>query len=113
LVEKFQEEEETVLCSVHLWEGLDIPGDALKNVTIWSLPFPPHDPVFTAKRNGAKKDPFEEVDLPYMLLRVRQGIGRLIRSTQDSGSIHIYAGGENQRIIDEVKKVLPVEPHMM
>nr|WGD91879.1 ATP-dependent DNA helicase [Bacillus subtilis] len=113
LVEKFQEEEETVLCSVHLWEGLDIPGDALKNVTIWSLPFPPHDPVFTAKRNGAKKDPFEEVDLPYMLLRVRQGIGRLIRSNQDSGSIHIYAGGENERIIDEVKKVLPVEPHMM
>lgn len=55
LVEKFQEEEETVLCSVHLWEGLDIPGDALKNVTIWLLPFPPHDPVFTAKRNGAKK----------------------------------------------------------
>ncbi|MGG1245486.1 ATP-dependent DNA helicase [Bacillus spizizenii] len=113
LVEKFQEEEETVLCSVHLWEGLDIPGDALKNVTIWSLPFPPHDPVFTAKRNGAKKDPFEEVDLPYMLLRVRQGIGRLIRSNQDNGSIHIYAGGENERIIDEVKKVLPVEPHMM
>ncbi|MDY7430991.1 ATP-dependent DNA helicase [Bacillus sp. V26] len=113
LVEKFQGEEKTVLCSVHLWEGLDIPGDALKNVTIWSLPFPPHDPVFTAKRNSARKDPFEEVDLPYMLLRVRQGIGRLIRSNQDSGSIHIYAGGENERIIDEVKKVLPVEPHMM
>lgn len=48
-----------------------------------------------------------------MLLRVRQGIGRLIRSNQDSGSIHIYAGGENARIIDEVKKVLPVEPQMM
>ncbi|MCI4170804.1 hypothetical protein, partial [Bacillus spizizenii] len=43
----------------------------------------------------------------------RQGIGRLIRSNQDCGSIHIYAGGVNGRIIDEVNKVLPVEPHMM
>ncbi len=55
LVEKFQRDEESVLCSVHLWEGLDIPGDSLRNVTIWALPYPPHDPVFTAKRNGAKK----------------------------------------------------------
>ncbi|MCP6682147.1 ATP-dependent DNA helicase [Bacillus nakamurai] len=113
LVEKFQRNEESVLCSVHLWEGLDIPGDSLRNVTIWALPYPPHDPVFTAKRNGAKQDPFEEVDLPYMLLRVRQGIGRLIRSNQDSGSISIYAGGESERVLNEVKKILPVAPQLM
>ncbi|MFB4185876.1 MULTISPECIES: ATP-dependent DNA helicase [Bacillus amyloliquefaciens group] len=113
LVEKFQRDEESVLCSVHLWEGLDIPGDSLRNVTIWALPYPPHDPVFTAKRNGAKKDPFEEVDLPYMLLRVRQGIGRLIRSNQDSGTISIYAGGESERVLAEVKKVLPVTPKIV
>ncbi|MEX5836429.1 ATP-dependent DNA helicase [Bacillus velezensis] len=113
LVEKFQRDEESVLCSVHLWEGLDIPGDSLRNVTIWALPYPPHDPVFTAKRNGAKKDPFEEVDLPYMLLRVRQGIGRLIRSNQDSGTISIYAGGESERVLAEVKKILPVTPKIV
>ncbi|MDN4142285.1 ATP-dependent DNA helicase [Bacillus velezensis] len=113
LVEKFQRDEESVLCSVHLWEGLDIPGDSLRNVTIWALPYPPHDPVFTAKRNGAKKDSFEEVDLPYMLLRVRQGIGRLIRSNQDSGTISIYAGGESERVLAEVKKVLPVTPKII
>ncbi|WP_045511109.1 ATP-dependent DNA helicase [Bacillus amyloliquefaciens] len=113
LVEKFQRDEESVLCSVHLWEGLDIPGDSLRNVTIWALPYPPHDPVFTAKRNGAKKDPFEEVDLPYMLLRVRQGIGRLIRSNQDSGTISIYAGGESEWVLAEVKKVLPVTPKIV
>ncbi|MEC2176553.1 helicase C-terminal domain-containing protein, partial [Bacillus amyloliquefaciens] len=56
---------------------------------------------------------FEEVDLPYMLLRVRQGIGRLIRSNQDRGTISIYAGGESERVLAEVKKVLPVTPKIV
>lgn len=70
IVQKFQADETSVLCSVHLWEGLDIPGQSLTNVVIWGLPYPPHDPVFEAKRNEAK-DAFTEVDLPYMLLRLR------------------------------------------
>lgn len=45
LVSRFQNEEETVLCAVHLWEGLDIPGSSLSHVIIWSLPFPPNDPL--------------------------------------------------------------------
>ncbi|KYC75845.1 ATP-dependent DNA helicase [Bacillus licheniformis] len=110
IVEKFQTVEESVLCSVHLWEGLDIPGDPLQNVIIWSLPFPPHDPVFEAKRSGVE-NAFREVDLPYMLLRLRQGIGRLIRSNSDSGTISIFAGDEKEwNVIKEVESVLPVQP---
>ena len=110
IVEKFQTVEESVLCSVHLWEGLDIPGDPLQNVIIWSLPFPPHDPVFEAKRGGME-NAFREVDLPYMLLRLRQGIGRLIRSNSDSGTISIFAGDEKEwNVIKEVESVLPVQP---
>ncbi|OMI26709.1 ATP-dependent helicase [Bacillus haynesii] len=110
IVEKFQTVEESVLCSVHLWEGLDIPGDPLQNVIIWSLPFPPHDPVFEAKRSGME-NAFREVDLPYMLLRLRQGIGRLIRSNSDSGTISIFAGDEKEwNVIKEVESVLPVQP---
>lgn len=86
LIQAFQNDEESILCSSSLWEGLDIPGPSLSNVIIWSLPFPPHDPVFTAKRQQAAA-PFEEVELPYMLLRLRQGIGRLIRSRDDSGIV--------------------------
>lgn len=109
IVEKFQTVEESVLCSVHLWEGLDIPGDPLQNVIIWSLPFPPHDPVFEAKRSGVE-NAFREVDLPYMLLRLRQGIGRLIRSNSDSGTISIFAGDEKEwNVIKEVESVLPVQ----
>ncbi|MGN7360794.1 ATP-dependent DNA helicase [Paenibacillus sp. SAF-054] len=108
LISAFQREEESVLCAVSLWEGLDVPGPSLSNVIIWSLPFPPHDPVFIAKRNAAA-DPFEEVDLPYMLLRFRQGIGRLIRSRDDRGVAVIL--GEEMRTNPVVRqRVLAVLP---
>jgi ATP-dependent DNA helicase DinG len=88
LTASFQREEESVLCSVSLWEGLDVPGPSLSSVIIWSLPFPPMDPIYTAKRKEAAH-PYEEVDLPYMLLRLRQGMGRLIRTRSDSGMVTI------------------------
>ncbi|MCM3136107.1 ATP-dependent DNA helicase [Paenibacillus polysaccharolyticus] len=88
LIAAFQQDEESVLCSVNLWEGLDVPGPSLSNVMIWSLPYPPQDPVFNAKRS-ASAAPYEEIDLPYMLLRVKQGLGRLIRTSSDSGSAAI------------------------
>lgn len=109
LVSKFQNEEQAVLCSIHLWEGLDIPGRSLENVLIFSLPFPPDDPVFTAKKNGLE-DPFAQVDLPYMLLRLRQGVGRLIRSEQDCGRVHILLHEElDPAVLEKIKAVLPVQ----
>ncbi|MED3625038.1 ATP-dependent DNA helicase [Neobacillus thermocopriae] len=110
LVSKFQNEEQSVLCSIHLWEGLDIPGRSLENVLIYSLPFPPNDPVFTAKREGVI-DPFSEVDLPYMLLRLRQGIGRLIRSEKDQGTIHILMDKNiESEVVEKIFNVLPTCP---
>jgi ATP-dependent DNA helicase DinG len=109
IVKEFQQNEETVLCAVHLWEGLDIPGPSLSNVIIWCLPYPPEDPVFEAKKSD-KKDPFKEVELPYMLLRLRQGIGRLIRTSEDSGSITIFLAENDQAIIEQIKSILPVSP---
>lgn len=109
LVSRFQNEVESVLCSVHLWEGLDIPGSSLENVIIFSLPFPPNDPVFTAKREAAL-DPFTEVDIPYMLLRLRQGIGRLIRTNEDKGKVHILINkNEERHIIESVLSILPTQ----
>lgn len=89
LVSQFQREEETILCAVHLWEGLDIPGPSLSNVILWSLPYPPNDPVFEAKRKQVA-DAFWDADMPYMLLRLKQGVGRLIRSHEDEGLITIF-----------------------
>ncbi|MFC5469180.1 ATP-dependent DNA helicase [Cohnella suwonensis] len=90
LIGSFQRDEASVLCAVSLWEGLDIPGPSLSNVIVWSLPFPPQDPVFMAKREAAAA-PYDEVDLPYMLLRLQQGMGRLIRSREDHGIVAILS----------------------
>jgi ATP-dependent DNA helicase DinG len=108
LIADFQRDETSVLCAVTLWEGLDIPGPSLSNVIVWSLPFPPQDPVFEAMRQEADS-PFEEVDLPYMLLRLKQGIGRLIRTREDSGIISIL-GEEihsDSRLREQIQSLLP------
>ncbi|MGG4494748.1 ATP-dependent DNA helicase [Brevibacillus reuszeri] len=108
LISCFQNDEKTSLCAVSLWEGLDVPGPSLSNVIIWSLPFPPNDPVFTAKRKGAASA-FEEVDLPYMLLRLRQGIGRLIRTREDSGIVTIFSPElhQGEKLRNHVKAIFP------
>jgi ATP-dependent DNA helicase DinG len=109
LVSIFQNEEETILCAVHLWEGLDIPGPSLSNVIIWSLPFPPNDPVFQSKRKQVA-DYTWEVEVPYMILRLRQGIGRLIRTNEDRGMITIMVPESlDSNILKVIESVLPTE----
>ncbi|WP_088548789.1 ATP-dependent DNA helicase [Paenibacillus aquistagni] len=109
LIEQFQQEETSVLCAVSLWEGLDIPGPSLSNVILWDLPFPPNDPVFAARRQDAK-DAFLEVDMPYMLLRLKQGVGRLIRSSGDSGIVAIFGDELTQNEVrQQVERALPVK----
>lgn len=110
LISQFQNDEQSVLCSAKLWEGLDIPGPSLSHVLIWDLPYPPKDPVFNAKRQDSN-NAYWEVDVPYMLLRLRQGIGRLIRTSTDTGTITILSHEltSNPDLLQRVKKVLPVE----
>lgn len=109
LVSRFQNEEETILCSQHLWEGLDIPGPSLSNVIIWALPYPPNDPVFQAKRKQTD-NPFWEVDVPYMILRLRQGVGRLIRQRDDRGIVCIFVTNDEPiQVIETIKRVLPTD----
>ena len=112
-VKKFQQSVQSVLCSYHLWEGLDVPGESLNNVVIYNLPYPPNDPVFKAKRQAAE-NPFEEVDRPYMLLRLRQGIGRLIRTSTDQGKIQLFMDKDTGRsVVQSVLDVLPVKPDII
>ncbi|MGJ9384477.1 ATP-dependent DNA helicase [Salipaludibacillus sp. CF4.18] len=109
LVKKFQDDHSSVLCSYNLWEGLDVPGESLSQVIIASLPFPPHDPVFQAKRKHAN-NPVEEVDMPYMILRLRQGIGRLIRTSTDKGTLHIWMNKtQKEAYKNDIQQTLPEE----
>lgn len=75
---------------------------------IWSLPFPPNDPVFAAKRK-ASTDPYSEIDLPHMILRLRQGMGRLIRTHEDQGVVTILDARvcKDDRLRTLVEGVLP------
>ena len=104
---EFQSGSINTLCSYHLWEGLDLPEESLTRVIIYDLPFPPQDPLFDAKR-AFSKQPFEEVDLPFMLLRLQQGIGRLIRTSKDYGEIHILLNEEEAKVKDQFMDILPV-----
>ena len=91
----FKADETSVLFGVaSCWEGLDAPGTILETVVIPQLPFAPPHPVLDARREllaNPEKDWFREISLPDMLLKVKQGAGRLIRSTTDRGVIAILS----------------------
>jgi len=109
IVRDFQEGNLTVFCSYHLWEGLDLPEEALTRVIIFDLPFPPNDPLFDAKRSFVE-DPFEEVELPFMQLRLQQGMGRLIRTSRDYGDIHILLNEKEAEVKPYFESILAVKP---
>ena len=70
------------------WEGVDVQGNQLQLVIISKLPFPGRsDPIVSARRQREGKSWFARVDLPDMVLDLRQGVGRLIRSTNDRGVV--------------------------
>lgn len=92
LLSDFGSDETSVLFGVDsCWEGLDAPGDTLKTLIITRLPFTPPHPVTEAriKQLDASSNSFRDVLLPDMLLRLKQGVGRLIRSMTDTGVIAI------------------------
>jgi ATP-dependent DNA helicase DinG len=78
------------------WEGIDVVGDALSCVIIDRLPFPsPADPLVAARVRDLEScgmDGFEEYMIPAAIVRLKQGFGRLIRSTTDTGVVALLDG---------------------
>jgi len=92
ILNRFKEDGQAVLLGTNsFWEGIDVPGDSLKLLIVYKLPFQvPTDPIVEAYEDKLKsegKDWFKNYSLPNALLRVRQGIGRLIRTQTDKGVI--------------------------
>jgi len=71
------------------WEGVDVRGETLSLVIIDKLPFTsPDDPLLKARIEDCRLrggDPFNEVQLPDAVITLKQGVGRLIRDTDDRG----------------------------
>jgi predicted DnaQ family exonuclease/DinG family helicase len=90
ILASFLANQRTVLLGTSsFWEGIDVPGDALRCVVIAKLPFAvPSDPLVRA-RTQMLADPFGQYVLPQAVLRLRQAFGRLIRRSSDRGAVVI------------------------
>ena len=78
------------------WEGIDVVGEALSCVIIDRLPFPsPGDPLVMARMRALEArglNGFEHYMIPAATMRLKQGFGRLIRSTTDRGVVALLDG---------------------
>jgi ATP-dependent DNA helicase DinG len=95
LLSRFRKTPGAVLLGLaSFWQGIDLPGEALSLVIVTALPFaPPDDPVIQARireadaiRSGLG---FMGIQLPQMTLKLKQGLGRLIRTRSDRGVVCI------------------------
>jgi ATP-dependent DNA helicase DinG len=92
LLEEFREDTASVLFGTDtFWTGVDVPGEALSNVIVTRLPFAVPDHPLVASRLELIQErggnSFMEYSLPEAILKLRQGIGRLIRSRRDTGFV--------------------------
>lgn len=97
VLKEFRENTNSVLLGTGAyWEGISIEGKSLSNVIIFRLPFPVPDPIIEYKCSVAK-DALMDVRVPEMIIKLKQGIGRLIRNFTDTGIVCII----DRRLRDE------------
>jgi ATP-dependent DNA helicase DinG len=92
LLARFREAGRAILLgTASFWEGVDVPGDALRALVIAKLPFRvPTEPITAAQCEAIEArggNAFAEYMLPHAALRLKQGFGRLIRSGTDRGVV--------------------------
>ncbi len=92
LLRRFREAGNAILLGTDsFWEGVDVPGRALRGLVLCKLPFKvPSEPITAARLERlaeAGEDGFMGYLLPHAALKLKQGFGRLIRSTSDVGVV--------------------------
>jgi ATP-dependent DNA helicase DinG len=92
LLSHFRAQRDGVLvATMSFWEGVDVPGDALRLVIIDKLPFAvPTDPIVAARAKAlesAGRSPFLDYFVPQAAITLKQGFGRLIRTRRDRGIV--------------------------
>ncbi len=105
--EKFSDDKNACMFATGaFWEGVDIKGKSLSNLIIVRLPFPVQDPIVEYKKKGLSKKDAHKIDRDEMLLKLKQGTGRLIRSMSDTGIV-CSLDARTKDYIDDIKASLP------
>jgi ATP-dependent DNA helicase DinG len=112
LLSAFRQSGRAVLvATLSFWEGVDVPGSALRLVVLEKVPFSvPSDPVLQARAQAleeAGQNPFNELFLPLAQMTLKQGFGRLIRTQHDRGVValfdsRIHSRGYGARLLSQL-----------
>lgn len=94
LVAEFKADVHSILfATASFWEGVDVQGEALSCVIIDKIPFDsPGDPLLEARQKAiddAGGKAFMEFSVPRAVIKLKQGVGRLIRTRSDRGIVAI------------------------
>ncbi len=94
LVQRFRSDPHAALFGTYtFWQGIDVPGEALKCVVITKLPFAvPDEPIVQARMEALEAkglSSFSHYQVPRAAIMLKQGFGRLIRSSSDRGVVAI------------------------
>ena len=98
LLNRFKNSEDASLFATSsFWEGIDAPGNTLRLVIIVKLPFEvPSDPINMARSRyidmHSEKGSFMTLTVPNAVIKMKQGVGRLIRNEEDKGIVMILDG---------------------
>jgi ATP-dependent DNA helicase DinG len=91
MLDRFRERDAVLFGVASFWQGVDVPGAALRNVVIARLPFdvPTHplQRARAAREEARGRSAFETLSLPAAALRLKQGFGRLLRRATDKGLV--------------------------
>lgn len=115
-ISEFKKSKNAVLfASGSMWEGVDCIGDCLSSVIIVRLPFPIRSATMEEKKSASQNVSafIDQYAVPEMLIKLRQGVGRLVRCETDTGLISILdARAAHSKYADRIQSVLSKHPRV-
>ncbi|HDL0528628.1 TPA: ATP-dependent DNA helicase [Staphylococcus aureus] len=109
IIESFKKTKGVILGTGVFWEGIDLKNELLTLLVIVRLPFPTIDPIIKYKITKLN-DSNEAVIVPEMIIKLKQGVGRLVRTKQDKGLLVLLDSRMNKPIYKHKEAVLDALP---